>query len=431
MIDQPRLAKLETSFVASLLTDPSVIDDASGLLRPDDLYSAFLRDAYRGILKLHTDGAVPDAETLTLELEPKHGHEVVLRVAELFTDTPTSANAISHAKKIKHVAVVRGLRNACDEFIRTTGEDPLCAESISRLADSVQRAEEVSEATIDCFQAYIDQLEDRMRVHQSGERPALLSTGFPTIDRTLGGGLGPGIHVIAAWSSMGKSAFGTTLLTEAMRHNFRPRVYSFDMPGSAYISRIAQRHAGVGYSELLDGSISPAKAARVVEVVDRLRARGMTIVDRQMTSEELTRDAWRHRTRLGCIVIDHLGKISGGRRGMREYDITCESMRAVNALYKRLNVPIILMAQLNNPPDRRERDDQKEAPMPSENEIRGGRQVTADAATVILPWRANYGRTGSDGCEARIVLAKNQAGKIETAECWWDGIRCEFREVEL
>ena len=427
MIEQPRLSGVETAFLGSLLLSPDRIDEASEAVHPADFYSEFNREAYKAILRMHASGAKPDLPLLCIEMEKSHGIDAVDRVCRLFSETPTSANLIVYAKQIRRVALVRRVRGSCQEFLDRSSEDPLSPTALPRLVEAVQGAEELADRRGDCFSEFVDTLEERMRVHASGERPALLPTGYAEIDEVLGGGLGPGIHVLAAWSSMGKSAVGTTILIEALRTRFRPRIYCFDMPGAAYLSRIAQRHAGVGYAELLDGSLSTERAAKVVQVVDRLRERGLAIVDRVLNPAELEADAWRHRASLGCIVIDHLGKVGSSGRSQREYDATCEAMRAINSIAKRLRVPIVLMAQLNNPPDRKERDDQKQAPMPSENEIRGGRQVTADASTVILPWRADYGRPDGVGCEGRIILAKNQAGRLATAEVWWDGIRCEFR----
>ena len=57
-----------------------------------------------------------------------------------------------------------------------------------------------------------------------------VSTGFPALDRLLGGGLSPGLTVLGASPGLGKSTLALNIAQHAAAHGSPVRYYSYEMP---------------------------------------------------------------------------------------------------------------------------------------------------------------------------------------------------------
>jgi replicative DNA helicase len=130
-----------------------------------------------------------------------------------------------------------------------------------------------------------------------------------------------------------------------------------------------------------------------------------------LTPLELRGKARRLKSRydIGCIVVDYLQLMSlgGGRVESRQQEITTIS-RYLKALARELEVPVLVLSQLNRSPEGRE------GHRPRMSDLRESGSIEQDADVVMLLHREDYYHRGEadyeDNNAAEVIIAKQRNG---------------------
>jgi replicative DNA helicase len=110
-----------------------------------------------------------------------------------------------------------------------------------------------------------------------------------------------------------------------------------------------------------------------------------------------------------CIIVDYLQLMSLGRARVesRQQEIT-EISRYLKALARELNIPVVVLSQLNRSPEGREDH------MPRMSDLRESGSIEQDADVVMLLHREDYYHRGEDSYSANntaeIIVAKQRNG---------------------
>ena len=121
-----------------------------------------------------------------------------------------------------------------------------------------------------------------------------------------------------------------------------------------------------------------------------------------------------------CVVIDYLGLMHSGddKKYINRYEEMTNISGELKAMAKKLNIPIIVLAQLNrenmNTADKR----------PCLQHLRDSGAIEQDADCVILLHRPGYygeGDSGWDREEIEVIVAKNRHAGTGTATLVWEG----------
>ena len=130
-----------------------------------------------------------------------------------------------------------------------------------------------------------------------------------------------------------------------------------------------------------------------------------------LTPLELRAKARRLKKQYGirCIFVDYLQlmHLGSGRIESRQQEITTIS-RYIKALARELNVPVVVLSQLNRSPEGRE------GHRPKMSDLRESGSIEQDADVVMLLHREDYNRRGEAGYEpnntAEVIIAKQRNG---------------------
>jgi len=141
-----------------------------------------------------------------------------------------------------------------------------------------------------------------------------------------------------------------------------------------------------------------------------------------LTPLELRAKARRLRSRhhIRCIVVDYLQLMHLGTKRVesRQQEITTIS-RYIKALARELNVPVVVLSQLNRSPEGRE------GHIPRMSDLRESGSIEQDADVVMLLHREDYYHRGQDDYEptntAELIIAKQRNGPTGT-------VKLTFRE---
>ncbi len=239
-----------------------------------------------------------------------------------------------------------------------------------------------------------------------------LSTGFEDIDERFHGLQKQALYILAARPSMGK----TTLALNIAKHVAQTEhvlIFSLEMPYKELIKKFYSM-AGAPLKNILTGDFSDQNSNEMLNLgVKQTKDLKMTIDDRpSLKPQQVRAKALKVKAKhgLGLIVIDYLGLMTVNRPQSTVADTT-EISKAMKALAKELDVPVICLSQLN-------RDCEKRRPQITQlSDLRDSGSIEQDADAVMFIYRDEYyaerenRQTDQKGI-AQLITSKNRAGEV-------------------
>jgi replicative DNA helicase len=180
-----------------------------------------------------------------------------------------------------------------------------------------------------------------------------LATGFVDLDRMTDGLHGSEMIVIAARPSMGKTSLAMNIVEHvALELKLPVGVFSLEMSAASLILRMMCSLARVNLGQIREGFMSEADFPKLTSAAGRLSASKLFIDDTAGLSilqlrARARRMAQQHGIKL--FVIDYLqllNSTAARAKENRQQEIA-DISSGIKALAKELNVPVIVLAQLN------------------------------------------------------------------------------------
>ncbi|HXE57711.1 MAG TPA: DnaB-like helicase C-terminal domain-containing protein [Gemmatimonadales bacterium] len=241
----------------------------------------------------------------------------------------------------------------------------------------------------------------------AGTPPAdAVPTGFPTVDRLLGGGLRrQDLVVLAGDVGSGKSALGLAIALRAARLGTPTVVLSGEMGEERLRERVLAIEGRVPVDDLRRGSLEPTARAALDDLAGELAKLPLAFrpllgwefaeIEREVAAAP---DA-------GLVVVDALQHVAPPRPAARADERVALATRALKAVALARRVAILALAHLGRPvatrPD----------PRPTLDDL-GGRGAVKQQADVVLGlyreemYRPDQGIEGA----AELLVAKNRSG---------------------
>jgi replicative DNA helicase len=269
-------------------------------------------------------------------------------------------------------------------------------------------------ATKDLVMAAIEQIE---KLYENRGSVTGIPTGFVELDRMTSGLHPAEMVVIAARPSMGKTALAMNIAEHVAMNVGKPvAVFSLEMSSQQLVQRLLCSRAKVDLQRVRNGFLSERDFPSLTAAAAKLAAAKMFIDDTPgLSIMELRAKARRMKSQydVRLIVIDYLQLLrSTSRRAQdnRQLEIS-EISGGIKALAKELDLPIIVVAQLNRQPDTRA----KEGGRPRLSDLRESGSIEQDADVVGLLVRPEYYETDDDAKqekagEAELIVAKQRNG---------------------
>jgi replicative DNA helicase len=281
------------------------------------------------------------------------------------------------------------------------------------------------------IRAYLTNVIERIDDQYNGREAKVktLSTGLRDLDARLGGGLRPGqLVVVAGRPAMGKTACALGLAESAAKNGAPTLFYSLEMPGEELANRALSRASGLSMDKILDG-----KKMESDEDFARLTDGTLKVSELQLLVDEQSglglaeirgkARAIKRRHGLGLIVIDYLGLMADGEGNTRNEKVGANS-RGLKALAKQLEVPVVLLAQLNRKLE--ERHDKR----PMLSDLRDSGEIEQDADIVLFLYRDEvYNPNTKDRGIGEINVAKQRNGPTGTVGAVYVGERTLFADL--
>ena len=397
------------SVAGSILCDAACLPAVRPLVSRDDFTLAAERAIFEAACRLEDEGKPADVVTI-LEDARKHGADVSDRyAAELLQITPTAAHAEAYARQVHEEAVRRRLASV-GETLLEDAQDPqkttagVIAATMQALENADTAPQTAMLSTSDALSGFLDYRE-RLDAGQA----VTVSTGYPGLDKLLGGGmLHQGLYILAARPGCGKTTLGLKLAEQAAKSG-ACLFFSLEMSAEQLTARRIAAESGLGIGRLMvgrkfddDEQAKMANAASALSTHDfRLnRAPGASVADIAQAAH-LTKN-------LRLVVVDYLGLVRSDERGLPIYERTTRNSNALKALARSLNVPVLCLCQLNRAAE------QRADKGPSMADLRDSGAIEQDADAVILLHRPGMYEPGEvkpwESQTLTAIVAKTRHG---------------------
>jgi len=340
-------------------------------------------------------------------------------LAGLQTFLPTAANADYYIDIIKEKYLLRRMISVCTTSAARCYDEQ---GDVKALIDDVEK--EVFNVTEDRVKAKVvtdikKQVEDALdaieSLYKNRGQVSGVPTGYKDLDNMTNGLHPSEMIVIAARPSMGKTALAMNIAEHvAVDKQIPVGVFSLEMSSQQLATRLLCSRARVNLQQIRNGIMPKSAQLNLVKAVNEYSTSKMIIDDTAgLSINELRAKSRRmmDKERLGLIVIDYLQLLrSPSKRGQENRQIEiAEISSGIKALAKELNIPIIVLAQLNRKSE--DRGDGK----PRISDLRESGSIEQDADVVGLLYRsAYYAKDEEDrnekAGESELIIAKQRNG---------------------
>ena len=401
----PRLSdeRIEALLVWDILASPELIDEARRVARPDMFTNRHLREAFGAVCSRWDSGEPVDVSVLMSVADS----DAVRLLAAHTGSGGGIVETSNHARLLRQMWIARTAWNFGDRLMRTASEVSMMPEGVMSEARAFcETLESACGASSERRLAEaVDELGETIRqTRETRLRGGLTAvpTGFQFLDeRFLGGFKGGNLVTFAARPGIGKTAVMLAMMMRQASHGIPVKVWSLEMGHGELAERAMYALGGLRPGDKLSGNADWGGAWR--EARERLERWGLYIEDRTFGLDEIVSDITvsRQQGRCSAAYIDYLQLISTpGDRNETEDRRIGTITRRLKLLAKSLDIPIVLLAQLNRDNVRNDRD-------PELHDLRGSGSIEQDSDRVVfLSPRMSY-----DGARLiKMAIGKNREG---------------------
>jgi replicative DNA helicase len=333
---------------------------------------------------------------------------------------PSAANLTYYLDIVTEKFLLRKMIQTCTEVVGRVYD---YEGEVDALMDEVERdILRISESRVQGQTNTIKELVNRAinTVEAFHQRQGMLSgigTGFMDLDRMTTGLHGGEMIVIAARPSMGKTSLAMNIAEHVSIDERLPvGVFSLEMTADSLVLRMLCSRGRVNLRNVREGFLVDRDFPKLTSAAGKLAGAPLFIDDSSgLSILQLRAKARRMHQQYGIklFVIDYLQLLhSTARRAENRQQEIADISSGIKALAKELEVPIIVLSQLN-----REIEREKGRP-PRLSDLRESGAIEQDADVVGLLYKPKQGGDDEDNAPAveeeavpvNLLLAKQRNG---------------------
>jgi len=430
----PSNIEAETWLLGGILQDPKVMAQFAHSLNPDDFYLEKHRLIWQAMQNLQRDNRAIDIITVGAELKDREEFKSLFGSNEylfnLNESVPSAANVDHYISLIAKASSLRKLIAASQKTIAEAFEagadaDETISSAMERLAVIASgSACATDEHLADVAKRVLDHISDRM--FQGMQMGA--STGFDELDR-ITGGLRPGELIITgARTGMGKTSFAMSVALQVAK-TMPVKFFSLEVKEKQLAPRVLSFISQINMQRTLNAKISAVELQAQYQAVEELRNHNIYAEFKVLSIEKIISEshAFTARRGKGLIVIDHLHFCKTSEKNYENRNIELGKVtRALKEMAGNLDVPVLLLSQLNRDIDRAPGKDKR----PKLSDLRDSGNIEQDADMVWFIHRPGYYDSNIDKTETEILVSKNRSGPTGEAKLYFDLNTTRFRNIQ-
>lgn len=414
----------EQALLGAVLSGKEYLDKVESIVSVADFYHGNHRTIYANLFELYRQNSPYDIVTLAQYLEDKQllkdvGDREYL--ATLAYDYASFANVEAYAKIIRDKSILRQMVALSNQIERscyhTEGKSSIevideIEKSFTAISLTNSQGEDNVVSVTQALSSTLNHLEKLINAEGG-------ITGHPTKwhdfdDKTLGLHGGDMI-VIAGRPSMGKTTFALNMVERVTTNTELPSlVFSMEMPKEQLMLKLLSSVGSIDQTALRSGKMGELDIKKLKDATVKLNKLPIHIDDRGLLTvadiRSTARKFIRQHGKLGVIMIDYLQLIhtTGKQSELRAIEVA-EISRSLKLLARELNVPVVVLSQLNRSLEQRPNK------RPIMSDIRESGAIEQDADNIFFIYRDEvYNENSQDKGIADIIIGKQRNGPIGT-----------------
>jgi len=402
--------ELELTVIGETLNNNSFYQKSR--LKTEMFVDPLFRDIWQVMSKVIQSGKAVDSATIMDELKSDSLREV-LTEALRGAWSPTMSEAFAERITKNHRS--REIQSIGQQLINT----PDSANEAIRKLMAIGQAERTFNMPVK--QALSDAVKHIDTIAQQNGL-AGVTTGLQRVDAVLGGFHNSDFIVLAARPAMGKTAL---MINMVITSDCPTGVFSAEMGSTQIGERMLAISSGVEAQKLRKGTIDTEDFSKMVTSCNNLSKKDIWINDKPApTLDEIVNQArqWKLDNNIQLIFIDYLQRIKLPGNTPR-HERVGEAARVLKELARELDIPIVVLAQVNR---------QAEGRRPNMGDLAQSGEIEAEADQIIFLYRDEvYNDNTEDAGIAELLVSKNRHGDIGMIKCAWIAPSMQFKNLSL
>ena len=430
----PHSLEAERATIGGVMVDPGRLLDVPWL-QPAHFYRIPHQDIWRAMLALGEQGREIDVVTLSEALRGAGRLDRVggaAYLSQLVDGVPRASNVAHYAAVVREQAALRAIVHAGETMAakaRTAREDARqvlaeAEQAIYAIGQGTATGELVpaADAIGGVMQRFEALLENRTGI--TG-----LPTGFADLDRLTRGLQPKTLVILAARPSMGKSAMAMNIAAHVVEHVGEPvAFFSLEMSRDELLFRQVVATARVNGTRVLGGHVNQTEYQALSHAFGVIGQTPLWIDETADTTVlEIRSKARRLKARagLGLVIVDYLQLLGSSQRAENRTLEVAAMTRGFKQLAKELDVPVVVLSQLNRDLERRGEK------RPTLADLRDSGAIEQDADLVLFLYRDEvYNPNTQDVGIAEVQIAKQRNGPTGTVRLRWSKEMTRFDNLE-
>ena len=405
---------------AMLLSPEEAAAQVREQLAEDDFYYATHQVIFREVAGMQDTMRAVDMVTLTQRLQDKGMLDEIggaTYLADLVAQVPTTANVDHYINIVWEKHLLRKLINAAHDIMTRAFDRQ---DDVAAWIDEVEQqifninAEKTTTGAQPVHEFVKKAMQDIEKLFDQRGAVAGLSTGFRDLDKLTSGLHGGNVFIIAARPSMGKTSLAMNIAENvAIDQNIPVGVFSLEMSSDELVKRMLCSRSRVNMRAIRDGFMSERDFPKLTTAASELMKSPLYIDDTAGLAINQVRARarrLRQQYKIQLLVIDYLQLMKApSRRADQSRQVEVADISSgIKALAKELNIPVIILSQLNRQPETREGK-------PRLADLRESGSLEQDADVVGLLVRPEVYEEDAENREklkgqATLIIAKQRSG---------------------
>jgi replicative DNA helicase len=391
-------------------------------IRPESFYDTKHAIIFERLLDLYNRQAPIDISVVAEELKTSRQLDQVggyAFLSQISGRIPTTAQSGYFIEKVREQAllreIIRSATNAVEDCYNFSGgidefvdqvETKIFGVTQNRVSESAKQMREPTREAMNVI---------TKMMMKKGELTGV-SSGFKDLDAMMYGFQRQEMIILAARPSMGKTSLALNFAEAAALPKKGPPaavlIFSLEMGASQLALRMLCARARVNMKLLRDGLLSKngEEQTRLLQAADDFSKAPIFIDDSSSISIMQLRAKARRihsRTPLGFIMVDYLQLLSPTDPKVPREQQVAEASRGLKAIAKELDVPVLVLSQLN-------RSSEKDNRTPKLSDLRESGSIEQDADVVLMLARPRDAdekfQVAADSAE--LIVAKQRNGPV-------------------
>ena len=428
----PHNIELEESILASCLLYPSESTELIENLSPLHFYRTIHQKIFKIIQKLYSLNNPIDLVSVHSE-DP----EILASKLNELSDAPVVINNEYSAKRLIGYANLRRLIELGNSLMKRgfNGKPDEVEQHIDYAQkETLKIGAGIQKRGFRAVSSIIEDTVDRCETISKSGGLTGIPSGFRDLD-ALTCGFQPGdLIIVAGRPSQGKTAFATQCIANASKDGYRSAFFSLEMPDWQIGNRLLSNKSQTDSLKFRSGKFNSEDWIRLHEAAAEIYNWKLFVDDStNLHYQDIIQRGRAIKRQEGSDIffLDYLSFIKGDREDGTVKEI--ESItRALKSLAKELNIPVVLLCQLNR------KCEERPNKRPILSDLRDSGAIEQDSDVVLFLYRHSryVKRYDSEGVEteeyqkckniAEVNIAKQRNGPTENIRLFWNDSTTTF-----